>query len=601
MTSTHDQFCRWALALALAFAVAPPDAQANNVFDATFLHKAYGGTLSFNRTRINHPFLDDQQDALLFVTPNWNPTGGSSVLELLNVGLWYSGSLDRWHVLHLDQTSAISLGTSYNVLRSAPGADAFVHVADVGNIVGNYTLIDHPSLNGDPDAQCIVTQVINPLGVPLTYNDHAIGVWYSAPNAKWAIFNQDLAAMPNGAPFNVMVLPGTRLSHLHTADVINTTGNRTFIDNAAINGNPDALIQVTQNWNPGGIGGTYNDHPIGVFYDDIQDLWAVTNMDGLSIPPGASFNILIPSQISVAWVDSTNPSDPSPPVSGTDILTHPLIDGELSPILLTTPMLDAYGFGTGYAQDEVALAYDAGIQRWYLRNQWGPSWIPNSFTHVYHAPSNLRSFVHQTGTGNIQYTILHHPLLDGYPDTIFFVQPHMNPADGPIVLIYERVGVTWFDFGSGPVWTVHNEPFAFAINDNAAYNIFIPPPDAGAFKHSTALLDTYFTVLDDPALNGNPMAVLLVTHNIAESTDQWLDKAYGTRFDHGLNRWTIATVDNSPIGDHTFNVVRVPEPGSALTLTCGIGLLRLLWLLREHRRRRGLAPSRSAVLCRGCG
>ena len=39
-----------------------------------------------------------------------------------------------------------------------------------------------------------------------TYNDHAIGVWYDDDRQRWAIFNQDLAAMPDGSAFNVVVL-----------------------------------------------------------------------------------------------------------------------------------------------------------------------------------------------------------------------------------------------------------------------------------------------------------------------------------------------------------------------------------------------------------
>jgi hypothetical protein len=38
------------------------------------------------------------------------------------------------------------------------------------------------------------------------YNNHPIGVWYDRDRSKWAIFNQDRAAMPVGADFNVAVL-----------------------------------------------------------------------------------------------------------------------------------------------------------------------------------------------------------------------------------------------------------------------------------------------------------------------------------------------------------------------------------------------------------
>ena len=83
---------------------------------------------------------------------------------------------------------------------------AFVHRAAPENIVNNSTYLDNALTNGDPDAILYVTQNWNPGGGPGTYNEHPVGVWYDANQLRWAIFNQDLAAMPEGAAFNVVVL-----------------------------------------------------------------------------------------------------------------------------------------------------------------------------------------------------------------------------------------------------------------------------------------------------------------------------------------------------------------------------------------------------------
>lgn len=83
---------------------------------------------------------------------------------------------------------------------------AFVHRATRDNIVRNSTYLDDPLANGDPDVILYVTQNWNPGGGPGTYNNHPIGVWYDARVERWAIFNQDLAAMPEGAAFSVVVL-----------------------------------------------------------------------------------------------------------------------------------------------------------------------------------------------------------------------------------------------------------------------------------------------------------------------------------------------------------------------------------------------------------
>lgn len=91
---------------------------------------------------------------------------------------------------------------SFNV-RVFDDDPAFVHTATAGNITAGYTVIDHPSLNDNPDATVFVTQNWNPGGGGGTYNDHAVGVWYIQSSGRWSIFNQDTAAMPPGASFNV--------------------------------------------------------------------------------------------------------------------------------------------------------------------------------------------------------------------------------------------------------------------------------------------------------------------------------------------------------------------------------------------------------------
>ena len=85
----------------------------------------------------------------------------------------------------------------------------FIHQATAGNITcgsSHCTEIDHPLTNGDPNAILIVTQNWNPGGVGDTYNAHPIGVYYSAGTARWMVFNQDWAAMPVNAAFNVLVV-----------------------------------------------------------------------------------------------------------------------------------------------------------------------------------------------------------------------------------------------------------------------------------------------------------------------------------------------------------------------------------------------------------
>ena len=82
----------------------------------------------------------------------------------------------------------------------------FIHHATPENISANSTYLDTPLTDGNPNAVLMVTHNWNPGGSSGKYNDHPIGVWYDPDRGKWAIFNQDLAAMAVGADFNVAVL-----------------------------------------------------------------------------------------------------------------------------------------------------------------------------------------------------------------------------------------------------------------------------------------------------------------------------------------------------------------------------------------------------------
>ena len=169
---------------------------------------------------------------------------------------------------------------------------AFVHRATDENSRGDYTYIGDPSIDADPGAVVLVTQASARGGAGDETYDHNIGVWYTPVAQKWAIFNQDLAAVPAGATFRVVV-PRAPQGFVHRATLENTFANGTYLDNPLTNGNPEAVLSVTQNWNPGGGAGVYNDHPIAVTYDSDRDRWFVYNADSARIKRGTAFNVRV--------------------------------------------------------------------------------------------------------------------------------------------------------------------------------------------------------------------------------------------------------------------------------------------------------------------
>ena len=72
-----------------------------------------------------------------------------------------------------------------------------------------------------------------------------------------------------------------------------TAAHRTTIDNPLCNGNPNAILLVTHNYNPGGSGGILETHPYSVWYNSANSKWEIYNDDFATMAVGTAFNVLI--------------------------------------------------------------------------------------------------------------------------------------------------------------------------------------------------------------------------------------------------------------------------------------------------------------------
>ncbi len=191
-------------------------------------------------------------------------------------------------------TSPETADTEATTSDSAEQEEAvtLVHRAISENIVRNSTYLDDPSVNENPGAILLVTQIWESEND--VTNAHPIGVWYDENRGgRWAIFNQDLAPIPEGATFSVIVPKSTAEVGVHRANPANTVDNATYLDHPLANDNPKATLSVTPNWNPGGIGGTYDNHLVGVRYDTDEKKWTILNQDLAKMPRSAAFNVFI--------------------------------------------------------------------------------------------------------------------------------------------------------------------------------------------------------------------------------------------------------------------------------------------------------------------
>jgi hypothetical protein len=250
---------------------------------AVFVHAvtAANGGGAAPYTKIDNALTNGHPNALAFFTPNLT---ASTLLVNHNLSAYYTAG--QWAIMDQDAAN-LPVNALINVLVPSPDASVFVHTASAANIVSDSTIIDYPLTDGNPNAILLVTSNFNPGGVGGAYDDEPLGVKYDG--AHWRVFNQNGVGMSAGATFNVLVLTAGPQAFVHTATLSNSTLSTTEISNPLIDGNPNAILIVTPNWNPGGVGGITDSHPLGVYY--VGGKWLIVNQDAAGIPIGAAFNV----------------------------------------------------------------------------------------------------------------------------------------------------------------------------------------------------------------------------------------------------------------------------------------------------------------------
>lgn len=287
----------------------------------TFVHEATVSNCFSNFTKTDNPNLNGVAGAYPIFTHNFNPGGGSGTYADYKMGIWYDGS--TWNIFNEDE-SPFSTNRSYNVLAPGPDVISFRHVSDTNNTVLNRTTLDHPAINGDPNAIVLFSGTWTAI-----YNTEINGIYYDPSVQRWKIYNQGGPSqiMTVGVKFNVIV-PQTSNKYatfVHKSDPGNTSTYITTLNHPGINNNPNAIVFVTSNYNPGGGSGVYNDHNIGVYYNGTK--WCIYNEDKNALPNGAAFNVLA--------FELNTPTIINNPLTTTDVKVFPNPASVHDPITVT--------------------------------------------------------------------------------------------------------------------------------------------------------------------------------------------------------------------------------------------------------------------------
>ena len=403
----------------------------------------------------------------------------------------------------------------------------YVHVDMSSDTASSSTWLLHPLMTYDSDAIIFITASVSPYGGVEFYHPHSNAVSFVF-DVEWAVFNLDGADVPEGAAFNVLVPNPDSVRFVHEATPANTVLGSTRMDHALANGNPDAILLVTQRLETGSGGAILNDHPIAVSYDQLSERWAISNQDSTGVPPGALFNVLIVNPGREAFVHQASAANT---YSHATYIDHPLANGNPNAIPFVTQNQTPGGGPPGTINDhEVAVLYAEGSGKWAIVNHDGASMPPGAAFNVVIPDPDHKFLAHEATLAN---TIFHstywsHDLTDGAPKALLFATSNWN-AGGRPPGVYNNHAITMRY--SGALWGIRNQDLE-AITEGADFNVLIPGADAGVFPHwaTPSNIDGTSTYIRHAATDGKPDTLLFVTPN------------------YSLNGWEVGTYNTHPIG-----------------------------------------------------
>ena len=226
----------------------------------------------------------------------------------------------------------------------------FVWTATAANSGGDSTFINNFATNNRPGDILFVTPNWDAGGVcGCVYDSSPAGVWYDTGNGRWAIFNENTSAMPAGASFNVLVVPAASSSvFVQTATAANSGGDSTFLNSPLTNGLPGTRLMVTQVWNPGGSGGTYNNHAVGVWYDSGNGRWAIFQEDKAGMTTGASFNVMVGTKKSGGGASALQTATSANTGGDSTFISNAKTTGNPNAVVFETPNWNPGGAGGTY-------------------------------------------------------------------------------------------------------------------------------------------------------------------------------------------------------------------------------------------------------------
>ncbi|MCA8974925.1 MAG: hypothetical protein KDC98_09395 [Planctomycetes bacterium] len=509
-------------------------------------HVATAANVVSNFTVLDIPELNGAADAVFMARQlDANPK---------EIGVWFDPSRDRWTIFNEDG-SPMPQQSRFVIMQANSRAQQFQWRAVPSNTFGHWVRIQHPALDGRPAAKVHVTKLYRSGAGIAGLHLPPIGVWYDGTH--WNIFNQNFAPMPSAAAFMVLV-DDDDLDSIASMTVTNTSGPDIYLgaEDAEYQQNPRAYPIVTQNWNPPGSGGVYNDSRVCADFEWIPIFqsggWYVRNDGATAIPVGASFNVFsVDWTPQSQWYDVTHGS-----IFGGITIANP---GMPASWYLTTLVWNPGGVAVGVYNDHEASAsylYTVGNPAyWYLGNIDGTA-MPNAVSYnVVHVNRTADGRVVEASAANTigADLVIDFAPINGDPDAVAFLQA-TAPAtyglsvDHPTGLVYSTSLGRWL------VRNLDGAPMAAGARFILVVGNAELSSNCRWFTHTVTASNLgsspSLTHIRHPLLDGNPSARCVVTR-VVGSGGAVSQYPIGVYYSSVTNAWAIhhqALTHRMPIG-----------------------------------------------------
>lgn len=218
---------------------------------------------------------------------------------------------------------------------------------------------------------------------------------------------------------------------------------------------------VSQNWNPPGSSGVYNDSPVGLSYGSS---WRLFNQDASILPEGSSFNVFLPARNALPYQDTSTGSSPSSPFT-----SLPATLSENAGLFWLFTLNRTVTTTVGALNPHpVALLF---ISRWSLHNTDGADFPQNASYSLYWQELSPNAYLHYVSPANrsAHITLLDHPLLNGNP----CARLQFSAASAGGVFNAHELGAYY----TGSRWALFNQDGA-VLADDMSMNVLVDPAQA---------------------------------------------------------------------------------------------------------------------------